>query len=253
VVDDAPFFALVDSCRVLGIENHANVATRLRGEEREAAADADTPDVGVHTTDTLPVGVIQLKTPTRTGDQLITFISESNLYSVILLSRKWAARKFKLKAVNAELPGPRYFPNGRNSRTARRSRRASTRRGRIRGTACVAARGGPRPLRRGQGRRGTSSEPGAGAVRARLATRLLDGDAAVTAGPEDRSVHGRRAVDDGIVELSSQGPASRHIRLSYRPASAWSGAKCGPLPDPTTGLKWLAEETLGIVLLGRLV
>ena len=66
------WWVLRDVCSVLEIDNSGNVAARLDEDEK-----------GVHTVDTLG------------GKQDLTVISESGLYSTILLSRKPEAKKFK--------------------------------------------------------------------------------------------------------------------------------------------------------------
>jgi anti-repressor protein len=103
VVDDAPFFALVDVCRVLEVGNPRDVAARLREEEQYAASGKPQP-VGIADIDAPSIGVIQLETPTSAGTRPITFINEPNLYNVILQSRKPAARKFKRWLVSEVLP-----------------------------------------------------------------------------------------------------------------------------------------------------
>ena len=76
---DSPWWVLSDVCRVLEIENSRNVAARLDDDER-----------GVHTVDT------------PSGSQQMTIINESGLYSLVLTSRKEAAKRFK-KWVTAEV------------------------------------------------------------------------------------------------------------------------------------------------------
>jgi anti-repressor protein len=106
VVDGAPFFALVDVCRVLDVGNPRDVAARLR-EDEQAVSGGEPQHVVVDAIDAPPVGVIQLETPTSGGIKAITFINESNLYSVILLSRKPAALRFKRWVVQDVLPAIR--------------------------------------------------------------------------------------------------------------------------------------------------
>ncbi|WP_424140272.1 phage antirepressor KilAC domain-containing protein [Roseomonas chloroacetimidivorans] len=74
-----PWFVLADVCRVLEIENSRNAAARLDDDEK-----------GVRTMDT------------PSGAQQMTIINESGLYSLILTSRKAAAKRFK-KWVTAEV------------------------------------------------------------------------------------------------------------------------------------------------------
>ena len=70
VIDGAPFFCGADVCKAIGIKNHRNVLSRLRGD--------------VHTADT----------PTTSGVQAIVYISEKNLYKVVLQSRKPESEPF---------------------------------------------------------------------------------------------------------------------------------------------------------------
>jgi len=77
--EGAPWFVAADVCRVLEISNPRNVVARLDDDEK-----------GVHTVDTLG------------GPQEMTIINESGLYSLILTSRKPAAKRFK-KWVTAEV------------------------------------------------------------------------------------------------------------------------------------------------------
>ncbi|MBT9173136.1 MAG: hypothetical protein DDT21_01526 [Syntrophomonadaceae bacterium] len=75
------WWVLRDVCSVLEIDNSGNVAARLDEDEK-----------GVHTVDTLG------------GKQDLTVISESGLYSTILLSRKPEAKKFKRWVTHEVLP-----------------------------------------------------------------------------------------------------------------------------------------------------
>lgn len=77
--NNEPWFVLVDVCRVLEIGNPAQAATRLDDDEK-----------GIISSDTLG------------GVQNVTIINESGLYSLILTSRKAAAKRFK-KWVTAEV------------------------------------------------------------------------------------------------------------------------------------------------------
>ncbi|MGY0790972.1 phage antirepressor KilAC domain-containing protein [Azospirillum argentinense] len=74
-----PWFVLADVCRVLEVGNPSDAARRLDDDEK-----------GVDTVDT------------PGGPQNITVINESGLYSLILTSRKPAAKRFK-KWVTAEV------------------------------------------------------------------------------------------------------------------------------------------------------
>lgn len=74
-----PWFVLADACRAIEIENSRDAASRLDHDER---------------------GVVSTDTPG--GQQNVIIINESGLYSLILTSRKEAARRFK-KWVTAEV------------------------------------------------------------------------------------------------------------------------------------------------------
>ena len=76
-----PWWVLRDVCEILEIGNSANVANRLDEDEK-----------GIHTVDTLG------------GKQELTIISESGLYSTILLSRKPEAKRFKRWVTHEVLP-----------------------------------------------------------------------------------------------------------------------------------------------------
>jgi anti-repressor protein len=79
-----PWFVLADVCRVLDVVNAGNAAARLDADER-----------GVHSVDT------------PGGGQEMTVINESGLYSLILTSRKEAARRFKMWVTGEVLPSIR--------------------------------------------------------------------------------------------------------------------------------------------------
>lgn len=76
-----PWWVLRDVCDILEIGNSGNVAARLDEDEK-----------GIHTVDTLG------------GKQELTIISESGLYSTMLLSRKPEAKKFKRWITHEVLP-----------------------------------------------------------------------------------------------------------------------------------------------------
>jgi prophage antirepressor-like protein len=78
-VGGEPCFVLADVCRVLEIENSSRAASRLDDDEK-----------GLHS----------VKTPG--GEQRLNVINESGLYSLILTSRKEAAKRLK-KWVTAEV------------------------------------------------------------------------------------------------------------------------------------------------------
>ena len=75
------WWVLRDVCDILEIGNSGNVAARLDEDEK-----------GIHTVDTLG------------GRQELTIVSESGLYSTILLSRKPEAKKFKRWITHEVLP-----------------------------------------------------------------------------------------------------------------------------------------------------
>ena len=75
------WWVLRDVCDILEIGNSGNVASRLDEDEK-----------GIHAVDTLG------------GKQELTIISESGLYSTILLSRKPEAKKFKRWITHEVLP-----------------------------------------------------------------------------------------------------------------------------------------------------
>lgn len=82
--DGNPWFVLADVCRVLEIDNSRNAAARLDEDEK-----------GVHTVDT------------PSGAQQMTIINESGLYSIVLTSRKPAAKRFKKWVTGTVLPAIR--------------------------------------------------------------------------------------------------------------------------------------------------
>lgn len=82
--DNNPWFCLKDLCRCLGIVNTKDCKSRLSAK-------------GVGTTYTL----------TKGGKQLLTYISESNLYRCIMQSRKTEAVKFQDWIVEEVLPSIR--------------------------------------------------------------------------------------------------------------------------------------------------
>jgi len=84
VRDGNPWWVLKDVCDVLEIDNPRNVAARLDDDEK-----------GVHNTDT------------PGGQQEMTIVSESGLYSAILLSRKPEAKAFKRWITHEVLPSIR--------------------------------------------------------------------------------------------------------------------------------------------------
>lgn len=99
IIDDEPYFALNDVCRVLEIANPRNVKARLNGD-------------GVHTMD----GVDSLGRRTD-----VTMISESNLYKLVFQSRKPEAERFADWVTSEVLPAIRkhgaYMTDGVIERT----------------------------------------------------------------------------------------------------------------------------------------
>ena len=81
---DELWWVLKDVCEILDIVNIQNVAARLDDDEK-----------GIHIMDTLG------------GPQKTTIINESGLYSVILLSRKPKAKRFKKWVTSEVLPSIR--------------------------------------------------------------------------------------------------------------------------------------------------
>jgi prophage antirepressor-like protein len=95
IQNDEPWFVLSDVCRVLDIRNARDASARLDDDEK-----------GVANTDTLG------------GAQDMTIINESGLYSLILTSRKPAAKRFKKWITSEVLPTLRrtgvYIMDGRD-------------------------------------------------------------------------------------------------------------------------------------------
>jgi len=79
--NDEPWFVLSDVCRVLEIKNARDASLRLDDDEK-----------GVGIVDTLG------------GNQEMTIVNESGLYSLILTSRKAAAKRFKKWVTSEVLP-----------------------------------------------------------------------------------------------------------------------------------------------------
>ncbi|MFT8948072.1 MAG: BRO family protein [Acetobacter aceti] len=82
--DGAPWWVMSDVCAVLEIRNPRDAADRLDGDEK-----------GVVITDTLG------------GPQEATIINESGLYSLVLTSRKAAAKRFKKWITSEVIPSIR--------------------------------------------------------------------------------------------------------------------------------------------------
>lgn len=83
-IDSAPWFVLVDVCCALEIMNPTRAAAKLDEDEK-----------GLHTVKTLG------------GEQQVNVINESGLYSLILTSRKPAAKRFKKWVTGEVLPAIR--------------------------------------------------------------------------------------------------------------------------------------------------
>lgn len=85
--DGNPWFVLADVCRVLEIGNPAMAASRLDDDERATLSNAE--GRAGH------------------GAQSFTIINESGLYSIVLTSRKPAAKRFKKWVTGTVLPAIR--------------------------------------------------------------------------------------------------------------------------------------------------
>lgn len=98
IIDDEPYFALNDVCRILDIKNSRQAKTRLN-------------DKGVITNDILTNG----------GTQRADFINESNLYKLVFQSRKPEAERFADWVTSEVLPAIRkhgaYMTDGVIART----------------------------------------------------------------------------------------------------------------------------------------
>ena len=79
--DGNPWFVLADVCRVLEIANPTRAASRLDGDEK-----------GLHSVNT------------PGGSQDVIVIDESGLYSIVMTSRKPAAKRFKTWVTGTVLP-----------------------------------------------------------------------------------------------------------------------------------------------------
>ncbi|MFC3030747.1 MULTISPECIES: BRO-N domain-containing protein [Roseomonadaceae] len=82
--DGAPWFVLADVCRVLGIVNPAQAVSRLDDDEKDTIRNAE------------GIAAAQVQT--------LTIINESGLYSLVLTSRKPAAKRFKKWVTGVVLP-----------------------------------------------------------------------------------------------------------------------------------------------------
>lgn len=98
-----PWFVLTDVCRVLGIGNPSQAASRLDEDERMTLINNEG------------------HSGQRGGAQSFTIINESGLYSLILTSRKPAAKRFKKWVTSEVLPSIRKtgaYDAGQNRRAA---------------------------------------------------------------------------------------------------------------------------------------
>ncbi len=84
LIDSEPWFAAADVCRALKISNSRQAVARLDDDEK---------------------GVISTDTPG--GEQKVTFVSESGLYSLVLGSRKPEAKEFKRWITHEVIPSIR--------------------------------------------------------------------------------------------------------------------------------------------------
>lgn len=103
-IDNQPWFVASDVCNALSIVNTSHALSRLGEDEKD-----------IHRVNTLG------------GEQKLSTINESGLYSLILTSRKLEAKKFKKWVTNEVLPSIRktgkyehhkYQPEGRELLTA---------------------------------------------------------------------------------------------------------------------------------------
>lgn len=84
IIDGSPWFVATDVCKVLEIANNRDALSRLDNDEKG-------------------VGIIY----TPGGNQQLSVINESGLYTLILTSRKPEAKKFKKWVTNEVLPSIR--------------------------------------------------------------------------------------------------------------------------------------------------
>lgn len=84
--DEQPWWVLNDVCQVLDLANPRDAATRLDDDEK---------------------GVLNVDTPG--GEQEMTIVNESGLYSLIFASRKPEAKQFRRWVTNQVLPSIRKY------------------------------------------------------------------------------------------------------------------------------------------------
>ncbi len=86
MVKGEPWFVAKDVCRLLGIENNRNISSRIDDDDK---------------------GESIIATPS--GDQSMTVVNESGLYSLIMQSRKPEAKVFKKWVTSEVLPSIRKY------------------------------------------------------------------------------------------------------------------------------------------------
>lgn len=92
--DGEPLFCLADICKVLGIQNPSDVASQLREEFTEGGRLNLDP-------------LVTVRVETKGGTQEATFITEPQLYFVMMRSRSAFARPFRQWVVSVVLPSIR--------------------------------------------------------------------------------------------------------------------------------------------------
>lgn len=85
IINSEPWFCLRNICEVLNIENHRDLMAKQLDKK----------------------GVEKIYTPTKGGNQLLTFVNEPNLYRVIFRSNKPEAKQFQDWVFNDVLPSIR--------------------------------------------------------------------------------------------------------------------------------------------------
>lgn len=89
-----PLFSLADVCKVLGLSNPSSVAASIREEFSEGSKLNLDP-------------LVTIRIATNGGAQEVTFITEPQLYFVLMRSRSEFARPFRQWVVNEVLPSIR--------------------------------------------------------------------------------------------------------------------------------------------------
>lgn len=107
IQNDEPWFVLSDVCRVLEIRNAGDAAARLDEDEKNSIRNTDV-NINIGNTDV----------NAGRGNPNVVIINESGLYSLILTSRKPAAKRFKKWVTSEVLPTLRrtgvYIMDGRD-------------------------------------------------------------------------------------------------------------------------------------------